>query len=128
MKRIVLILLISIYTTATFGIGVKQFFCCYQLKSTSIAFAPSIEKKCGMDDKMDNCCKTKYTYCKVKDTHFGKSSFKGLDNNFYIVSVQPFVAINQFTEQIFAAVAYNSNPPPLQQAIPIYKLDCSFRI
>jgi hypothetical protein len=128
MKRIVLVLLISIYTTATFGFGVKQFFCCYKLKSTSIAFAPSIEKKCGMDDKMGNCCKTKYTYCKVKDIHFGKSSFKGLENNCYMVSFQPFVAINTFTEQIFAAVAYNSKPPPLQQAIPIYKLDCSFRI
>ncbi|MEI6263919.1 MAG: hypothetical protein WCP74_02375 [Sphingobacteriia bacterium] len=128
MKRIVLILLISIYTTATFGFGVKQFFCCYQLKSTVIAFASIEEKKCGMDDKMDNCCKTKYTYCKVKDTHFGKSSFKGLDNNFYIVSVQPIVASHSFTEQIFAAVAYNSNPPPLHRAIPIYKLDCVFLI
>ena len=93
-----------------------------------IAFTSIAEKKCSMDDKMDNCCKTKYTYCKVKDSHFGKSTFKGLENNCSIIAAQPFVAVNSFTEQIFATVAYNSNPPPLQQAIPIYKLDCSFRI
>ena len=81
-----------------------------------------------MDDKMDNCCKTKYTYCKVKDNHFGECSFKGLDNNYTIISAQPFEASNSFIVPVFSTVAYYSNPPPFQHAIPIYKLDCVFRI
>ena len=127
-KRIILILLISIYTTASFGFSVKQFYCCHQLKSTSIAFTPSTDKKCGMDDKMDNCCKTKYTYCKVKDNHFGESAFTGLSNNYSMIALQSFEKPNPFTIQVFSILPFYSNPPHLHRAIPIYKLDCIFRI
>ncbi len=127
-KRIILILLISIYTTATFGFSVKQFFCCNQLKSISVAFTPSSDKKCGMDDKMDNCCKTKYTYCKVKDNHFGEPSFKSSHQDYSIVALQSQEHNNPFTSKVFSVVAFYSNPPPLHRAIPIYKLDCVFRI
>lgn len=81
-----------------------------------------------MDDKMDNCCKTKYTYCKVKDNHVGESAFTGLSNNYSIIALQPFEQTNQFTTQVFSIVSFYSNPPPLHRAIPIYKLDCVFLI
>ncbi len=127
-KRVILILLISIYTSTTIGFSVKQFYCCYQLKSTSVAFTPSSDKKCGMNDKPDNCCKTKYTYYKVKDNHFGEPAFKSSHQDYSIVALQSHEQNNPFTANVFSIVTFYSNPPPLHRAIPIYKLDCVFRI
>ncbi len=81
-----------------------------------------------MDDKMDNCCKTKYTFCKVKDTHFSEPAFKSASQDYSIVALPLYEQNNPFTSQVFSVVSFFSNPPPLHRAIPIYKLDCVFRI
>ena len=128
MKRIILILLISIYTTATFGFSVKQFYCCNKLKSTSIAFTQTADQKCGMDKKMDKCCKTTYKYFKVKDNHISNGS-----------SAEPVKLFSdfEFPIPVYKAVALAgthtpiadySNPPPLHHGIPVYILNCVFRI
>lgn len=128
MKKLILVLLISIYTTATFGLSVKSFYCCDKLKSTSIAYTPTADEKCGMDVKMDKCCKTTYKFFKVKDNHYGEGNAWSLvklftELHFATPAFQP-VAITQSSFN----VAQYSNPPPLRNGIPIYLFDCVYRI
>ncbi len=120
--------MLIIYTSATFGFSVKQFYCCNKLKSTSIAFTSSEDKKCGMDDKMDNCCKTKYQFFKIKDAHFSEGNTTDLVNCFTLAHFyKPFFEQVVFTypQTIVANYCY---PPPLRNAIPIYLLVSVFRI
>lgn len=120
--------MLIIYTSATFGFSVKQFYCCNKLKSTSIAFTTSFEKKCGMDGKMDNCCKTKYQFFKVKDAHFSGGNNPDLVKHFTQVDLYiPFFEQVVFTN-ILPTVANYCNPPPLRNNIPIYLLGSVFRI
>ncbi|MDP1842398.1 MAG: hypothetical protein Q8K64_03170 [Sediminibacterium sp.] len=128
MKKILLLLLIGIYTTASIGFSIKQFYCCNKLKSTSIAFTTSSDKKCGMDADKDFCCKTTYQYFKVKDNHLGEPGFNGLTKDFVDVElIHPTFSLNLgFTKTNEAA--YFSNPPPLNNGIPIYLLHCVYRI
>ena len=70
MKRISLIFLLLIYTLSSFGIGVRQFYCCGKLKSTKVTFIQTENKKCSKDDGTTDCCKTKFKSIKVKDSHF----------------------------------------------------------
>ena len=128
MKKIILILLLIVYTSATFGIGVNQFYCCNKLKSISIAFIISEEKNCGMNDKIDNCCKTKYQFFKVKDSHFSEVGSTDLVKGFSQTDLYiPFFEQVVFTNTL-PTVAIYCNPPPLRNNIPIYLLGSVFRI
>ena len=69
MKKIALLLLINIYALSAFGIGIKQFYCCGKLQSTSISFVQNPTEKCDNGGEKSGCCKTKFQSLKVKDSH-----------------------------------------------------------
>lgn len=119
-----------IYTTATFGIGVKSFYCCNKLKSTSFSFANASQKTCGMKmmKEKDDCCKTQFKYVKVKDSHVASDYINSpakvfTDLHFAIPS---FVAIVPENRQ--ESIGYAGNAPPLHNGIPLYIFDCIYRI
>jgi hypothetical protein len=129
-KRIILLLLLGIYTTATLGVSVKSFYCCNKLKSTTIAFTQTAEKTCGMEeDGMDNCCRTTYHYYKVKDNHFGENTYSGMEKVFtdWSFSHTTIEATSIYATSL-NSIAYKSNPPPLKGIIPIYIYNCTYRI
>ena len=128
MKRLVLILLICIYTTATFGIGVKSFYCCNKLKSTSISFSASTKEKCNTKGMKGKCCKTTFQYFKVKDTHVGADNVTSPAKAFTDLqfTIPSFQIIPIAPQQII--VAHYSNAPPLHYGLPIYIFDCVYRI
>src|SRR4051794_8835060 len=70
MKKIVLILLILIYSMSTFGVGLKEFYCCGKLKSISVTLIDSGKEKCNKGDDKGGCCQSKYQFLQVKDKHF----------------------------------------------------------
>ena len=120
--------MLIIYTSASFGFSVKQFYCCNKLKSTLIVFTTGEQKKSGMNDKMDNCCKTKYQFLKVKDAHLSEANTPDQVKHFTQTDFyKPF-----FEQVVFIyslqTVANHCNPPPLINAIPIYLLVSVFRI
>ena len=128
MKRSLLIFLICIYTSATFGIGVKSFYCCNQLKSTSFAFILVSENSCKKKNKMRNCCKTKYQFYKVSDSHQAAIAVSAAENGFEQLIFSPsFYSIIPIVQQTIF-VANNSHAPPLHNGIPIYIFDCVYRI
>lgn len=126
MKRTVLILLTCIYSLSTFGVSLKQFYCCGKLKSVTISLAKDCRDKCSKGDNDDNCCKTKYQFFKVKDKHFASAqlavkhyaspiSFKPSYQNVFFVS-EPVNIIN------------GRHTPPLYSGVPIYISNCVFRV
>jgi hypothetical protein len=128
MKKISLILLICIYWLSSFGISLKEFYCCGKLESISVSFVPDQKNTCKKDRTDDGCCKTKYQYFKVDDKHLtvvaadipSKLSFEA-------VSFIPSLLV--ISSPIFYKVVTNgSHAPPFIQAVRIYKLNRVFRI
>ena len=128
MKKIALILLISIYALSSFGIGVKQFYCCGKLKSSSISVMQDAKEKCSMGSEMSGCCKTKFHSFKVKDTHIAADALANHVKYFSetIVFYSSFESIGLVLQQI--VVNYPGHAPPLHYSLPLYIFYCDYRI
>ncbi len=76
----------------------------------------------------DGCCKTKFQYVKVKDTHVAADTINTpaksfTDLNFTIPSFQ---IIRSITEQL--AVDQYGHAPPVYHPVALYIFDCVYRI
>jgi hypothetical protein len=126
MKKVGLILLLNIYALASFGIGIRQFYCCGKLKSTDISFARADLKKCSNGDESDGCCKTKYQTFKVNDSHVPGTittipAFA--DSKLFITPFDISLPVSESND-----IANASHAPPLYHITPIYILNCVYRI
>ncbi len=128
MKKLGLILLFCIYAAASFGVSIKQFYCCNQLKSTTISYAAVEESSCGMSHKMKNCCKTKVKFIKSQVTHFAKTGLTSMPSLELHTNTTSFYSINQLVSYKGAIAVPQSNPPPLQTSVPLYQFYCNYRI
>ena len=127
-KRLGLILLFCIYAAASFGISIKQFYCCNQLKSTSISYAAVSESTCDMKHKMKDCCKTKVKFVKSQDTHFAKTGLTSMPSLELHTNITAFYSTIQLVNYKGAIAVPQSNPPPLNSPIPLYQFYCNYRI
>ena len=128
MKKLFAIFLTLVYSLATLGVGLKEFYCCGKLKSANVSIVQSENEKCGKGDETGGCCKTKVHFFKVKDKH--------------VIADYVFNPAKQFAEldlphpsykdivvnRLQLNVANRSHAPPLQEGIPTYLLNCTFRI
>ena len=128
MKKITVILLLSIYSISTLGLSLKSFYCCGNLKSVTVTLTQNEQKKCANDDGTSDCCKTKYQFFKVKDNHFVADHVSSPVKHFVELNLftSAFQVINYPSEQIY--VANKSNAPPLLHGVPDYIFNCVFRI
>ncbi len=127
MKKVLLIFLTCIYTFATMGCSLKQFYCCGKLKSTSFTLGTNLNEKCKIGSEK-GCCENKYEFFKVKDNHISAE----------IVNV-PFLYstdIPEYTSIISnysffpqpVSINYRSHSPPLSIGVAVYLFNCVFRI
>lgn len=128
MKKVALILLICIYSFATMGFSLKQFYCCGKLKSITVSLTQDTKQECGKGNEKSGCCDNKYQFFKVKDNHIsaGQASCPVkyfIDLDIYNPSFNEITFASQKT-----TIAYRSNAPPLHTGIPLYIYDCVFRI
>jgi hypothetical protein len=122
-KRTALILLTVIYLLSCVGIGVNRFYCCGKLASVTLTYVTA-----DHTDNKGNCCKHQIKSFKVKDTHVNVASFVLNDLSAVILpSLSTWNSIIPVNEQI-AAIGYQSHAPPGNPAIPIYTLNCAYRI
>ena len=70
MKNTALLLLISIYSLSTFGVNLKEFYCCGKLKSVTLTLHEFENRKCNKANDKSGCCKTKFQFYIVNDKHF----------------------------------------------------------
>jgi hypothetical protein len=129
MKKFLSILLISIYSMATFGMSVKQMYCCGNLKSISIAINIADKEKNEKQTKNDGCCKTTCHSFKVKDKHIASGTIT--------FNAKPFVPVFAFSPVFnfnipshpFVDTSNEIHGPPLLHGnTPMYIFNCVFRI
>jgi hypothetical protein len=122
MKRSALILLTAIYLLSLVGIGVNRFYCCGKLASVTLTYASA-----DHTDK-DNCCKHESKSFKIKDSHV---TVNALILNQLIPTILPvsnyLIADDLLMEQA-NHTNYQANAPPDNPAVPIYTINCSYRI
>ena len=129
MKKFSLILLILIYTSSTFGMVVKEFYCCGKLASVSLSFSTESKQKAEKKNIEAGCCKTKYFSSKIKDTHVQAAAIAFAAKCF----TQPDMYLSSFKLISFVDPKANviggiNDPPLLHSNIPVYIFIRSIRI
>src|SRR5712671_2111887 len=90
MKKTALLLLICIYSLSTFGVSLKEFYCCGKLKSVALTLREYEKQKCKSDDN-SGCCKTKFQFYKINDKHFAADILSSPVKHFsYLPSFTPY--------------------------------------
>jgi hypothetical protein len=128
MKKITAILLLSIYSLTTLGIGIRQFYCCGKLKSTALTLVQEVKEKCGDTGSMKGCCKTTFKSLKVKGSHL--TTGNAVSFNKYFTELQlpaPVTAVALLHSSVIVT-ANTSNAPPARQNVPAYILHCAYLI
>lgn len=127
MKKAALILLICIYSVATMGFSLKQFYCCGKLKSVTVALTQDAKRKCSKGSG-SGCCDNKYQFFKVKDKHKSANTVSCPVNHFTDLHLYT----SSFSNTTFAAlkttITYSSHAPPLHLGVPVYIYNCVFLI
>ncbi|MVT42377.1 hypothetical protein GO495_17425 [Chitinophaga oryziterrae] len=129
MKKASAILLLIIYTTAACGVSIKQFYCCGKLKSVSFAFKEDKKENCHKDREKSGCCENKYHILKVKDNHITTDNV--LNPTKYFTDLHIFPSSYQSPVlTVFQQInpANPGNAPPLHYGVPVYILNCIYRI
>jgi hypothetical protein len=126
-KRTALLLLTSIYLLSCLGIGLNRFYCCGKLASVKLIYGAT-ENAGKETGKKDNCCKNEQSSLKIKDTHFSITAFSL--NQPVPAIIASFISLNNeaVVKDLQTKIAYNSNAPPGCWDIPIYTLNCAYRI
>jgi hypothetical protein len=129
MQKIAVILLICVYALSSFGVGIKQFYCCGKLKSTSISLVENSKEKCAKGDKKSGCCKTEFKSLKVKDTHIAADAINNPAKHFtdFHVFIPSFEVAALANEPMGIANASHA-PPPSHHGVAVYILNCTYRI
>jgi hypothetical protein len=128
MKKITAILLLTIYSLTTMGVGIRQFYCCGKLKSTSITLVQEAKEKCNNSDGMKGCCKTKFKSLKVKASHVTTDNAVNFTKSFTDLHLLiPVFEMPVLANQTLVAANASHAPPPGQD-IPVYILHCAYLI
>ena len=122
MKRSALIVLTAIYLLSCVGFGVNRFYCCGKLTSVKLTYAVA-----DHSDK-DNCCKNDVKSFKVKDTHVNSVSFALSELSAAILPVDHQWTTHTIVAEQIHQTGYQANAPPGNPAVPIYTLNCAYRI
>ena len=127
MKRTALILLTAIYLLSCVGMGINRFYCCGKLAAVTLIYgvADNTNKDSG---KKKNCCRNEKQSFKVKDSHF---SIVPVTLNQPIAAQLPcFVDHDNWSvvNQLHTKLVYKGNAPPGHPDIPVYTLNCTYRI
>jgi hypothetical protein len=121
-KRTALILLTAIYLLSLVGIGVNRFYCCGKLTSVKLTYASADHTD------QNNCCKHESKTFKIKDSHVTTNATV-LSSSASAILPAPiyWTSVNTLTERD-APMSYQANAPPGDPDIPIYTLNCAYRI
>jgi len=117
-----------VYTLASLGVGIREFYCCGKLESVKVTFTFYEKGECK-DGNKEDCCKNKYQFFKVNDTHVAGSGADSPAKSFVefdsFMSLLDFGCVNNTTLQHIGSLIHG---PPLVANTPIYIHNCIFRI
>lgn len=127
MKRTALILLTAVYFISCMGMSVNRFYCCGKLTSTTFSYGASDNSGSKPGNK-DKCCGHEKQSFKVKDSHFSTASISlshplpAIIPSFISLADEPVVSF------LHTKILYKGNAPPGHSDIPVYTLNCAYRI
>jgi len=127
MKRTALILSTAIYLLSCVGMGIDRFYCCGKLASATLTYGVPDNTSKGANEK-DNCCRNEKQSFKVKDSHFSAASISlnhpvpAIVHSFINLINAPAVST------LHTQIVYRGNAPPGHSDIPVYTLNCAYRI
>lgn len=127
MKKTAVLVLIFLYALSSFGIGIRQFYCCGKLKATSLNIIASPKKSCSAGES-NGCCNTKYQYFKVKDSHFGTQEINSPFNHLAEAPLLLFPTWDLSLVTTQTSSGFFAHAPPLPPCTPIYIMNCVYRI
>lgn len=127
MKRTALIFLMAIYLLSLVGIGVNRFYCCGKLASVTLTYATP-DNYGNETGKKDNCCKHEKQSFKVKDSHVNADFLTLAQILPAMLPVAPIWATPSIATQKVNLITYWANAPPDNPAVPIYTINCAYRI
>jgi len=128
MKRSALVLLTAIYLLSCVGIGVDRFYCCGKLASTTFTYAPANDNAGTQTPKKNNCCRNEKQSLKIKDNHISGDAF--IAGHPLPVIIPSFFCPNNKIALTLSHtnISYNGNAPPGLPDVPVYTLNCTYRI
>jgi hypothetical protein len=127
MKRTALLLLTALYIISFMGMSVNRLYCCGKLTSSSFSFGAS-DNSNGKSGNKDKCCGHEKQSFKVKDSHFSAASL--FLNHPLPVIIPSFIseADEPVVSILHTKIVYKGNAPPGHSDIPVYTLNCAYRI
>jgi hypothetical protein len=129
MKKVFVSLLLCIYGLSSFGIGIREFYCCGKLKSVNFSFVQEAKEKCAKGDS-DNggCCKKQHKFFKVKDNHMASYCVINAMNPFvFLHYINPEFKIPVYLSRQITSDNRSHAPPP-KSGVPVYISNCVLRI
>jgi len=127
MKKFTLILASFFYMLSILGIGIHKDYCCGKLRATTFFYHQSDKKNCK-GKAMSGCCRTENAFYKLNDSHETATAI-------ILHSIHPEsngLTYQEFKEIFFtSSTAYlfdHTNDPPESKRVPVYLLNCNFRI
>lgn len=126
-KKVTLILLISVYAVAVMGISLRQFYCCGKLQSTNLSLAINTNQS-SAEGRSHGCCNNKYSFFKVNDTHVSAEKVCDAARNFNFVHLGTHTFSNLVIHRHQFSPANNIHPPPLYPGVPLFIRNCIYRI
>ena len=131
MKKLLVIILASLYITGASGATVNLHYCMGQFAGWDLGHSEENNcGSCGMDKKLgdnDNCCRDENKTIKLTDVHKTAEQFVNLIQ----VAVDAQQHFPTYQPQLIASSAGllpNINAPPKQSDRPVYLLIRSIRI
>lgn len=99
------------------------------LRSSQISYSVTAKKDtCKMAVRMKNCCKTKKQLLKVKDQHVYSGPFSLLQRLFPVLFNYPDDDATTCASTVLPQQLYYNHAPPEALKIPVYMLNCNYRI
>jgi len=127
MKRTALLLLTAIYLVSCLGMSVDRSYCCGKLASVKLSYGATDNNKKAAAKK-NNCCRNEKQGFKVKDNHISITPFS-LSHPTVAFIPSLIIADNKNIDGLYhTKTIYKANAPPGRPFIPVYTLNCTYRI
>jgi len=108
--------------------SVDRFYCCGKLASVKLLYGAADNTESQPKSKKESCCRNEKQNFKIKDTHFNSSSFSLAHPVPVIVHHFTLIYSASASNLLYNSIAYQANAPPGHPDIPIYNLNCTYRI
>jgi hypothetical protein len=127
MKKLTLIVYLLLYCASSFGVAIRQFYCCSRLESTLLLLS-SVEKdnSRSKDDKK-GCCDTRFQSFKVKDYHAPAANVNA--PTLFAVDLHLLYLVSIFSGMAAPkATAPSIHSPPINRTVSLCVINSVFRI